>query len=74
MARKGKFTDKVKEHTEHDEINVLHEVAEEDRLRRQGLDPDKMDSLELLLELKRRMAQIKEEKAQKKKARDDKKS
>ena len=74
MTNAGKFTDKVKKNTGHDEINVLHEVAEEDRLRRQGLDPDKMDSLELLVELKRRMAKIKEEKAQKKKLKEDKKA
>jgi len=47
--------------TRADEENELLEVSEERRLRRLGIDPD-ADSLTILLELKKRWAEIQREK------------
>jgi hypothetical protein len=50
--------------TREDEENALLEVSEERRLRRLGIDPD-ADSLTILLELKRRWAEIQRDKDEK---------
>jgi hypothetical protein len=47
-----------------DECEAIREVSEERRLRNLGIDPDRMNSLEILLELKKRMAKIKKEEAE----------
>lgn len=47
--------------TRADEENLLLEVSEDRRLRRLGIDPDQ-DSLAIMLQLKKRMADIEAEK------------
>jgi hypothetical protein len=51
--------------THQDEENLLLEVSEDRRLQNLGIDPD-ADSLTILLELKKRMAEIERQKSQKK--------
>jgi hypothetical protein len=51
--------------TRGDEENLLLEVSEDRRLQNLGIDPD-ADSLTILLELKKRWAEIQRQKGQKK--------
>jgi hypothetical protein len=51
--------------TRHDEENLLLEISEDRRLQHLGIDPDQ-DSLAILLQLKKRMAEIEAEKRERK--------
>jgi hypothetical protein len=53
--------------TSFDEENLRHEINEDNRLRRLGIEPDEMDSLAILVALKKRVAEIKQEKLERKK-------
>jgi hypothetical protein len=50
--------------TSQDEENLLLEISEDRRLRRLGIDPD-ADQLTILIEVKKRMREIEEERARK---------
>ena len=52
--------------TSFDEENLLHEINEDNRLRRLGIEPDDMDSLAILIALKKKVADIKREKLERK--------
>ena len=67
MAKDGK---PAKPWTSFDEENVLHEINEDNRLRRLGMEPDDMDSLAILIALKKNVAEIKKEKLERKKLKD----
>jgi len=53
--------------TSFDEENLLHEVNEDNRLRRLGIEPDEMDSLAILIALRKKAADIKQEKLERQK-------
>lgn len=53
--------------TSFDEENLQHEINEDNRLRRLGIEPDKMDSLAIMIALKKKVADIKQEKLERKK-------
>jgi hypothetical protein len=52
--------------TSFDEENLLHEVNEDNRLRRLGIEPDEMDSLAIMIALRKQVAEIKQEKLKRK--------
>ena len=53
--------------TSFDEENLQHEINEDNRLRRLGIEPDEMDSLAILIALRKKAADIKQEKLERKK-------
>ncbi len=67
MAKDGK---PAKPSTSFDEENLLHEINEDNRLRRLGMEPDEMDSLAILIALKKNVAESKQEKLERKKPKD----
>jgi hypothetical protein len=67
MAEEGR---PAKSWTSFDEENLLHEISEDNRLRRPGIEPDAMDSLAILIALKKKVADIKQEKLERKQQKD----
>jgi hypothetical protein len=56
--------------TSFDEENLLHDINEDNRLRRLGIEPDEMDSLAILIALRKKAADIKQEKLERQKQRE----
>ena len=56
--------------TSFDEENLVHEINEDNRVRRLGIEPDEMDSLAILIALKKKVAAIKQEKLERKQQKD----
>lgn len=63
MAKHGKPAEPW---TSFDEENLLHEINEDNRLRRLGIEPDQMDSLAILIALRKKVADTKQEKLERK--------
>lgn len=59
MTKKKTFTEKLRKTAISDEENVLLQVAEDDRLRRSGIDPDG-DPLAFLLQHQKLAEELKE--------------
>jgi hypothetical protein len=66
----AKDSQPAKPWTSFDEENLLHEVNEDNRLRRLGIEPDDIDSLAILIALKKKVAEMKQEKLERKQQKD----